>query len=139
MQQAMDRSAQDARTDQLTGLPNRRGVLEELDRRLAGDVAFIFALADLNGFKQYNDTFGHPAGDELLRRLGERLATSWAGLGYAARLGGDEFCVIGRGAHRTGCRPCCARRSARPLTASASAPSRGWRTCPPRPVTPAPC
>ena len=51
-------------------------------------------LADLNGFKRYNDTFGHPAGDALLRRLGRRLAAACEGRGTAARLGGDEFCVL---------------------------------------------
>jgi two-component system cell cycle response regulator len=52
---------------------------------------------DLDGFKQYNDTFGHPAGDALLRRLGGRLAAAAARhSGSAYRMGGDEFCVLGR-------------------------------------------
>jgi two-component system cell cycle response regulator len=50
-------------------------------------------LFDLDGFKQYNDTFGHPAGDSLLARLGERLAATMDGIGGAYRMGGDEFCV----------------------------------------------
>jgi diguanylate cyclase (GGDEF)-like protein len=59
---------------------------------------FTFALADLNGFKHYNDTFGHPVGDALLRRLGHKLSIAWEGHGgYAARLGGDEFCVVADG------------------------------------------
>jgi diguanylate cyclase (GGDEF)-like protein len=94
MQAALDMTAREARTDQLTGLPNRRALLEELDRRIAKGGAFTFALADLNGFKHYNDTFGHPAGDALLRRLGGKLAVAWEGHGFAARLGGDEFCVV---------------------------------------------
>lgn len=89
MQIAMEATAREARTDQLTGLPNRRGVIEELDRRIEAGQAFTFALADLNGFKHYNDTFGHPAGDALLRRLGHKLSIAWEGNGYAARLGGD--------------------------------------------------
>jgi diguanylate cyclase (GGDEF)-like protein len=94
MREAARMSAREARTDQLTGLPNRRSLLEELDRRIASGRSFTIALADLNGFKHYNDTFGHPAGDALLRRLGRKLATAWDGHGFAARLGGDEFCVI---------------------------------------------
>jgi diguanylate cyclase (GGDEF)-like protein len=94
LRDAIELSAREARTDQLTGLPNRRGLLEELSRRIDGGQAFTLALADLNGFKHYNDTFGHPAGDALLVRLGQKLAAAWAGHGFAARLGGDEFCVL---------------------------------------------
>ncbi|HYP48394.1 MAG TPA: diguanylate cyclase [Thermoleophilaceae bacterium] len=94
MQAAMDRTAEEARTDQLTGLPNRRALLEDLDARLREQQAFTLVLADLNGFKRYNDTFGHPAGDALLKRLGKRLAATCAGGSTAARLGGDEFCAL---------------------------------------------
>jgi len=52
---------------------------------------------DLNGFKSYNDSFGHPAGDALLTRLGQGLASAVGERGTAYRLGGDEFCVIARG------------------------------------------
>jgi two-component system, cell cycle response regulator len=51
-------------------------------------------LFDLDGFKQYNDTFGHPAGDALLARLGKRLAAAVKPYGTAYRLGGDEFCAL---------------------------------------------
>ncbi len=51
-------------------------------------------ILDLDGFKAYNDTFGHPAGDSLLRRLGERLAAAALPYGAAYRLGGDEFCAL---------------------------------------------
>jgi diguanylate cyclase (GGDEF)-like protein len=94
MQAALAQTALEARTDQLTELPNRRALLEELERRIEMGRPFTVALADLNGFKQYNDTYGHPAGDALLRRLGRKLAVAWEGHGFAARLGGDEFCVI---------------------------------------------
>jgi diguanylate cyclase (GGDEF)-like protein len=98
MQVALDATAQEARTDQLTGLPNRRAVVEELDRRVSAGETFTFALADLNGFKHYNDTFGHPAGDALLHRLGHKLSIAVEEHGgYAARLGGDEFCVVAEG------------------------------------------
>lgn len=49
---------------------------------------------DLDGFKVYNDTFGHLAGDQLLARLGARLRLAVGESGHAYRLGGDEFCVV---------------------------------------------
>ncbi|HYN51109.1 MAG TPA: diguanylate cyclase [Thermoleophilaceae bacterium] len=94
MRAALDATAEEARTDQLTGLPNRRGLLEELEQRSNENQRLVLAIADLNGFKRYNDTFGHPAGDELLKRLGRKLATACEGRGFASRLGGDEFCVL---------------------------------------------
>jgi diguanylate cyclase (GGDEF)-like protein len=94
MRASLDTSSQEARTDELTGLPNRRALIEELERRTGANERFVLVLADLNGFKRYNDTFGHPAGDALLRRLGLQLAAACEGRGIAARLGGDEFCVL---------------------------------------------
>ncbi len=79
-----------ALTDALTGLGNRRALTTGLQ---AAAGARMVALFDLDGFKQYNDTFGHPAGDALLARLGERLAGAVDGIGAAYRMGGDEFCV----------------------------------------------
>jgi diguanylate cyclase (GGDEF)-like protein/putative nucleotidyltransferase with HDIG domain len=57
---------------------------------------FALALFDLDGFKAYNDTFGHVPGDALLRRLAQKLAYAVEGWGDAYRLGGDEFCVLVR-------------------------------------------
>ena len=94
MRASLETSTHEARTDELTGLPNRRALVEELERRSGANERFTLLLADLNGFKRYNDTFGHPAGDALLRRLGGRLAVACEGRGSAARLGGDEFCVL---------------------------------------------
>ncbi|MEA2123747.1 MAG: hypothetical protein QOI80_529, partial [Solirubrobacteraceae bacterium] len=54
----------------------------------------VLALFDLDGFKQYNDSFGHPAGDALLTRLGSRLLAAVEGQATAYRMGGDEFCVL---------------------------------------------
>jgi GGDEF domain-containing protein len=79
------------RTDVLTGLPNRRALMEALDEV---DGAVTLALFDLNGFKRYNDRLGHAAGDALLQRLGGRLQAAVAGDGTAYRLGGDELCVL---------------------------------------------
>jgi diguanylate cyclase (GGDEF)-like protein len=87
-----------ASTDALTGLGNRRKLLRDLDRRVRAarrDDPVVLTLFDLNGFKNYNDTFGHPAGDALLVRLGAALNAAVADFdGTAYRPGGDEFCVI---------------------------------------------
>lgn len=83
--------------DGLTGLPNRRMLMESLDRALRADEAnavFAVLLLDLNGFKEVNDTLGHPAGDELLQHIGKRLHMAVGSDGLAARLGGDEFAVL---------------------------------------------
>jgi diguanylate cyclase (GGDEF)-like protein len=86
----------EATTDALTGLGNRRQLLSDLERRLGADTVqpTLLMLFDLDGFKGYNDTFGHPAGDALLARLGEKLAAVPGPDGAAYRLGGDEFCLL---------------------------------------------
>lgn len=85
------------RTDALTGLSNRGAMQIELDDLLQSSGAeepAAVVLLDLNGFKRYNDTFGHLAGDELLSRLGRRLEQATQPYGSAYRIGGDEFCVL---------------------------------------------
>jgi diguanylate cyclase (GGDEF)-like protein len=85
------------RTDPLTGLSNRgrmqMDLEDECDRATDDRPAMLF-LFDLNGFKRYNDTFGHPAGDELLVRLGGELRAAVGDDGTAYRIGGDEFCLL---------------------------------------------
>ena len=91
------RVRREAVTDALTGLPNRRSLMEDLDYRFeeAGPgESFAVALMDLDGFKGYNDAFGHHAGDELLARLAEKLDKAVHGRARGYRLGGDEFCVL---------------------------------------------
>jgi diguanylate cyclase (GGDEF)-like protein len=84
-----------AASDVLTGLPNRRQLMTDLEGRVArpADPA-VLLLFDLDGFKNYNDAFGHLAGDALLARLGQALERSVQPYGRAYRLGGDEFCVL---------------------------------------------
>jgi two-component system cell cycle response regulator len=87
----------EALTDELTGMPNRRALVGELERGLARasrDRPVALVLYDLDGFKHYNDNFGHPAGDALLQRLGGRLASCLGDRGVAFRMGGDEFCAL---------------------------------------------
>ena len=87
-------------TDALTRLGNRRKLAADVDAGLAdasSDRPLILVLFDLDGFKDYNDAFGHPAGDAILVRLAEKLAQAVAPHGAAYRLGGDEFCALLRG------------------------------------------
>ena len=86
----------ESHSDAVTGLGNRRRLMLDLDAVIGEEgTPYIFALFDLDGFKAYNDSFGHPAGDALLARLGQNLAATVRPEGGAAyRLGGDEFCVL---------------------------------------------
>ena len=88
-------------TDELTGLGNRRCLSTVLDAFFADQdpaaatapcLAFLFV--DLNHFKEINDTFGHPAGDQLLKQLGPRLSACLREADLLIRLGGDEFVVV---------------------------------------------
>ncbi len=96
-QRVLAGSRREARTDPLTGLGNRRSLMADLEEKLGEatpERRVGLVLFDLDGFKEYNDAFGHPAGDGLLVRLGERLEDAVHGHGRAYRLGGDEFCVV---------------------------------------------
>jgi GGDEF domain-containing protein len=81
-------------TDALTGLGNRRSLTIALERALVTAEQTVFVIFDLNGFKRYNDTFGHPSGDALLARLGAALRQAAGPRGEVFRLGGDEFCIL---------------------------------------------
>ena len=94
------RRALEAITDPLTGLGNRRHLMDDLEQALhrsRAERGSTLVFLDLNGFKRYNDTFGHAAGDELLARIGARLRAATGERGVAYRLGGDEFCVLLQG------------------------------------------
>ncbi|HZP72304.1 MAG TPA: EAL domain-containing protein [Gaiellaceae bacterium] len=85
-------------TDQLTGLGNRRRLADVLERFFArsddelATVAFLFV--DLDGFKQVNDSFGHSAGDQLLRQIGPRIGRCLGDDDLLMRIGGDELAVL---------------------------------------------
>src|SRR4051812_40940263 len=90
-------SRQEALTDSLTSLGNRRRLMADLSSALEGITRSeprALIMFDLDGFKRYNDSFGHPAGDSLLARLGRNLEREVNPLGRAYRLGGDEFCAL---------------------------------------------
>jgi diguanylate cyclase (GGDEF)-like protein len=81
-------------TDSLTGLGNRRKLMADLEEVATSRRTATVVMLDLDGFKSYNDTFGHPAGDSLLARLAARLQAAVDHRGRSYRLGGDEFCVV---------------------------------------------
>jgi diguanylate cyclase (GGDEF)-like protein len=83
-----------ARHDSLTGLLNRRGLMEALQADYANTHRFIMFYLDLDGFKPINDTFGHHAGDAILCAVATRLRATVRGTDIVARLGGDEFVIV---------------------------------------------
>jgi PleD family two-component response regulator len=107
----LDEAVRLARTDDLTGLANRRALLAALSHGLAGDAQLALMLLDIDDFKEVNDNHGHVAGDQVLRVVATRLRAAWSAAGPAtgpsdhiegrraagavvARLGGDEFAVL---------------------------------------------
>jgi diguanylate cyclase (GGDEF)-like protein len=96
-QRRSERLQRVATTDELTGLANRERFRVVVEARIAGagpGDAFVVMLADLDRFKEVNDTLGHHYGDVLLRDLGPRLASAIGDDGLVARLGGDEFAIL---------------------------------------------
>jgi diguanylate cyclase (GGDEF)-like protein len=84
--------------DSLTGLYNRKHLMETLDKEVSRSQrhnhSFSFLVVDIDHFKKYNDTYGHLAGDEVLRRLASVFTGSIRSSDYAARYGGEEFIII---------------------------------------------
>jgi two-component system cell cycle response regulator len=105
-------------TDHLTGLGNQGRMQVDLAERCAaaGEEPVTLLLLDLNGFKRFNDTFGHPAGDTMLARMGGQLREAVGGDGCAYRIGGDEFAVLLGGPEEQ--RRSISKRAAEALTAS---------------------
>jgi diguanylate cyclase (GGDEF)-like protein len=95
----LEQSRRDALTDELTGLANRRKLFADLAELVGSgeEEPAVVGVLDLDGFKSYNDRFGHPAGDELLARMGRALRLAVGDWGVAYRMGGDEFCVVATG------------------------------------------
>ncbi len=88
----------EARTDALTGLPNRLAFSDAIERELARarryGGGFMLLCVDIDNFKTINDRYGHPAGDELLMEAARRMRASLRASDLVARLGGDEFAII---------------------------------------------
>lgn len=106
LQEANAALAATALVDAVTGLPNRRALMQEMTRRLAHcqrqHEALAVAFIDLDGFKAINDRHGHETGDRFLDAIGRALTSALRAEDFAARLGGDEFVVIGNVAHLEG-------------------------------------
>ena len=83
-----------AMQDTLTGLANRRNVEERIEWRIAHQQTFSIVMIDLNGFKQVNDTYGHLAGDSLLKQFAEELRANSRTPDIVGRWGGDEFIAV---------------------------------------------
>ena len=99
----LEELAHNAFHDALTGLPNRRLLIDHfgqaVERARRDAHEFSLALIDLDDFKLVNDTFGHRAGDDLLRTVGSRLRRQLRAEDTVARLGGDEFAVLIQSTH----------------------------------------
>ncbi len=93
-QHLLDAQRSDAETDSLTGLGNRRRFMADLTDRSATQRPGILIMIDLDRFKEFNDAYGHVAGDELLTRFASTLRHGLQDYGEVYRLGGDEFCAV---------------------------------------------
>jgi diguanylate cyclase (GGDEF)-like protein len=94
----LDSCEEAAFTDHLTGLANRRRFERQLEREVARtrrfNRPFCLLMLDIDHFKRVNDTHGHDAGDDVLRRLANALQAGTRGIDMAARIGGEEFAVL---------------------------------------------
>jgi len=88
-----------ARTDELTGLPNRRTLISEIENFMGKDGSLM--LLDLDGFKPVNDAHGHAAGDKVLQQVALRFGRALPDGALLARLGGDEFGVLFEGSYES--------------------------------------
>ena len=95
-----------ASQDVLTGLLNRRRLVDELKREIdnvaASKLSSALLFIDLDQFKYVNDTCGHPAGDRLIRKVADQLKSSVNDQGIVARFGGDEFSILAHGVNKQG-------------------------------------
>ncbi len=97
LEQAQAQLTVQASQDALTGLANRRSVDSHLESRSTRETPFSIIYIDLNGFKKINDTYGHQAGDDLLRQVGGRLRLAFRSTDLVGRWGGDEFVALVEG------------------------------------------
>ncbi len=94
----LDTCEEEASTDHLTGLANRRRFERQLEREVVRTLRyghpFCLIMMDIDHFKQVNDNYGHAAGDQVLRLIGKTLQEGTRGIDLAARIGGEEFAII---------------------------------------------
>ena len=96
LREQLEAARGDARSDALTGLPNRRALLEDFATLKESGTPLCLAVCDIDHFKRINDRFGHPVGDRVLRAIGSALAETCGGA-FVTRYGGEEFAVLFRG------------------------------------------
>jgi diguanylate cyclase (GGDEF)-like protein len=94
LEQAHEQLALQASRDALTGLMNRRSIEIHLDSCMRRGTPFTAIYIDLNGFKKINDSYGHSAGDDLLKQVADRLLTAFRAKDVVGRWGGDEFVAL---------------------------------------------
>jgi len=106
LRQAHEAALHASRTDALTGLPNRRRIIELLDEAFAAgrhrETGVCAAVLDIDRFKAINDTYGHEAGDAVLRHFAQACRSRLKGEGVLGRLGGEEFLLVIPGMGRDG-------------------------------------
>jgi diguanylate cyclase (GGDEF)-like protein len=134
LEEAQDQLLFQASRDALTGLANRRTVELQLEARVKRGEPFTAIYIDLNGFKKINDTYGHAAGDELLRQVGERLRSAFRAGDTIGRWGGDEFVAFVEGGAAEMARikaalekPFSLEGVGRPITVGAAVGAASWR------------
>jgi diguanylate cyclase (GGDEF)-like protein len=98
LEEALTRIHDMATRDELTGLPNRRSMMEQLEehalRRARGGAPFYVGMVDLDHFKSVNDTYGHAVGDDVLRAFGMQARTALRTTDVIGRWGGEEFLLV---------------------------------------------
>lgn len=92
-----DKAIRDANEDPLTGLANRRYIMQRLDTYIDQKVPLAVMFIDLDGFKPINDEYGHDAGDEALKIVAERMTACTRESDIVSRIGGDEFIILFKG------------------------------------------
>jgi len=94
----LERLADMAHTDDLTGVANRRSLLERFDQEIARgrreQTSFCVGIFDLDHFKRFNDSYGHLAGDRMLKAFTSTITERLRGQDFFARMGGEEFCIL---------------------------------------------
>ena len=93
LREQLEEARTDARSDALTGLANRRALVEEFAARRARNERMCIAICDVDHFKRINDSFGHAVGDRVLRAIGQALTDACPDA-FVARYGGEEFAVL---------------------------------------------
>ncbi|MFC7052322.1 GGDEF domain-containing protein [Hansschlegelia quercus] len=81
-----------SRTDMLTGMLNRRALMEAAEQE--PDAATLMAIVDIDHFKRVNDTYGHQAGDRVIETIGRMMSARFEGMALVGRLGGEEFALL---------------------------------------------